>query len=465
MSRLADDRNWFTTREVAGLRLHVLTTRKFKVETARLALRLPLRREDVTANALVPFVLRRGTRQLPTLKAIARHLEGLYGARLGIDVSKIGGTQLVEIRGEAVADAYLPGHGPGTGQLEALLRLIFEVLLEPAMADGHLVPQYVQQEKEILRRRIEGVINNKRQYALHRLIEEMFAGEPFSLHRLGRLEDLPALDAAALFRHYRERILGFPADLLVVNGAGADSVAELTQRVLDALGYRPGAQERHEPAPAAARDGRGQDGTPKSAPPRVVTEAQDVRQGVLALGYRTPVRFDSPDYPAMVMYNGVLGGFPHSKLFTHVRERNSLAYFVYSRLESSQGALIVSAGIDPALRDKALAIIERQIAAMRQGEMEAGELEATRRALIRRWRVSEDEPNTLIDHYLSGLVNGRQRPFSELIADVRRIGADQIVAAAQTVTPDTFYFLTSNAAEARVAQGATVRQEGDASAL
>lgn len=462
---------WFETRELPGLRLHVLTTGKFKVETARLAVRLPLLREHVTANALVPFVLRRGTRRLPTLKAIARHLESLYGARLFVDVGKVGDTQLIELRGETVADAHLPGWQAGTRQLEALLRILFEMWLDPARSDGgHFIEEYVVQEKEILRRRIEGVINNKRQYALHRLVEEMFAGQPFALHRLGRLEDLPALDARALYRAYQERVLGAHADLLLVTSAVADTVAELVERVLGEVGFRPqsavqdGAAATGRPAEGQRLPGEPPGEADGRAPgkPRMVTEAQEVRQGVLALGYRTPVRFASPGYPALVVYNGVLGGFPHSKLFIHVRERNSLAYFVFSRLEPSHGALIVSAGIDPALKDRALAIIQEQLEAIRRGDVDLDEMEATRRALVRRWRVSEDDPNALIDHYLTGLVNGRQRPFAELIEDVGRIGKDEIVAAAEKVAPDTFYFLTSEAgAPARTQQPEPLPARGE----
>ncbi len=451
---------WFETRELAGLRLHVLTTRKFKVETARVAIRLPLVREHVTANALVPMVLRRGTRRLPTLQAIARHLESLYGARVVVDVGKVGDTHLIELRGETVADAHLPGWRPGTRQLEALLRLLFEMWLDPARGpEGRLRDEYVAQEKEILRRRIEGIINNKRQYAVHRLVEEMFADQPFSLHRLGRLEDLPALDGRTLDEAYRSRILGARADLLVVTSAPADDVAELARRLLDEVGWRPADGRLAEVAQAgAAQDGA----VPGGGTPRVVTETHSVRQAVLALGYRTPVRFASPDYPALVVCNGVLGGFPHSKLFVHVRERNSLAYFVYSRIESSHGALLISAGVDPGVKDRAVAIIGEQLEAVRRGDIEPDEMEATRRALVRRWRVDEDDPNALIDHYLVGLVNGRQRPLAELIDQAGRVGRDEVVAVAETVRPDTFYFLTApEPASADAPEGQPVASRGE----
>ena len=48
------------------------------------------------------------------------------------------------------------------------------------------------------------------------------------------------------------------------------------------------------------------------------------------------------------VFNGIFGGFPHSKLFINVREKASLAYYAASRLESHKGLLMVMSGIENA---------------------------------------------------------------------------------------------------------------------
>ncbi|HEY8486671.1 MAG TPA: insulinase family protein, partial [Limnochordales bacterium] len=323
---------WFEVRELPGIRVHVLSTGQFKTISAKLAVRLPLHPPAVTANALVPFVLRRGTRRLPTSQAITRALESMYGARVHVEVGKVGEVQLVEVRGEAVADRFIPGGVAGSGQLESLLRLLLEVLYDPALQGDGFVPTYVHQERELLRRRIEGIINNKPQYAVYRLYEEMFRGEPFALHRLGRREDLEAIEPGSLFRHYLEQLVPRRAELAVVGPVAADEVAGLVQRLSGGLAFVPRA-ELADPPPCQV------DREPEPPPSgwREVSETQDVRQEVLALGFRTRVRFRSAQYPGLMLYNGLLGGFPHSRLFVHVRERHSLAYFAYSRLEPTKG--------------------------------------------------------------------------------------------------------------------------------
>ena len=134
-----------------------------------------------------------------------------------------------------------------------------------------------------------------------------------------------------------------------------------------------------------------------------------VQQSKLVLGYRTGTSFDSEDYYPLLMYNGILGGFPHSKLFVNVREKASLAYYVYSRLERLKGLMVIAAGIEAGEYQKALGIIEKQVEAMARGEISPAEMENTRRSLINALRVQEDSPYPLINAHLEGSIGGPHR--------------------------------------------------------
>lgn len=41
------------------------------------------------------------------------------------------------------------------------------------------------------------------------------------------------------------------------------------------------------------------------------------------MGIRTSITYGDPQYAAALMYNGILGGYPHSKLFVNVREKKA----------------------------------------------------------------------------------------------------------------------------------------------
>src|SRR5690606_20908281 len=130
-----------------------------------------------------------------------------------VDSLKIGETQLLVFDLDVVAGRYL---GTGDEPLEEGLRFLGDVLLRPRLEGGAFRDAYVRQEADVLRRRVEGLINNKRQDALERLRQEMCAGELFGLYRYGTVEGLNALEPQSLFAQYERILRESPVDVFVV---------------------------------------------------------------------------------------------------------------------------------------------------------------------------------------------------------------------------------------------------------
>jgi predicted Zn-dependent peptidase len=419
----------FTRRDLAGgVRVFHAPSRKFKTVTVRCYLHAPLAAAEVTRTAVVPHVLARGSRRWPSLGELARRCEELYGASLTAGVAKVGEAQSVYVGVEVVEDRYLPA---GAGAVAGALELLRALLLEPARdGDGLLRAAVVTQEKANLAHRIQALVNDKVRYASLRCVEEMCRGEPYALHAYGRLEDIPAVDAPAVTRRYEELVAHAPVDVFVVGGEPG-----LGDEVAAAFDRGP---RQAWPLPATQ---------PGRAPeqPRRVVERQAVDQGKLCLGYRTPVRLGDRRYPAMVVYNGVLGGFPHSKLFRNVRERASLAYYASSRYEALKGIVLVAAGIDVARFGDALAIIEAQVADLAAGRITADEFAATQSGLRNRLRSAQDAPGSLIELGLEEAMTGTPRSLAERLDELAAVTPDDVAAVAGQVRLDTVYFLTGEA--------------------
>lgn len=419
-----------------GAGLYVYPTDKFKTITLKVFLRRPLD-EAATENAMLPLVLRRGTERFPTTQAVAKHLEGLYGAHLSADVVKIGEVHVIELSMEVVNDRFIPGGGQHH-QLTAALDTLAQVLRHPVLEKGTFKGEYVDQERETLRRRIEGLINNKRQYAVVRCFEEMFKGEPFGIYKYGRLQDLPNITADSLYKRYQQVLSTSPTDIFVIGAVDPQAVQELAEERLG--------EHRISPVEIAVGDRRAEGaahGSKSDAAGNVkqVVEEQEINQGVVVMGFRAAVRYPDDDYYAMLMYNGVLGAFPHSKLFMNVREKASLAYFAYSRLDATQGIVGVSAGIDVQKYDQAVSIIQEQLRDVQNGSIGDEEMEATRNGLINGYLTNADEAGRVIDSTVVGLINARVRTTDEIIAGIKKVGKEDIQKVARGVALDTVYFL------------------------
>ena len=174
------------------------------------------------------------------------------------------------------------------------------------------------------------------------------------------------------------------------------------------------------------------------AQPRLVTETMDVTQGKLAMGYRC----GSDDYPAMVLANLIFGGTSNSKLFLNVREKLSLCYYASSSYARSKGILTVSSGVETKDFRRAEEEIGRQLAAVQQGDWEDWEQEGALQAIRASLLSLSDSQGALENFYLGQIASGVEETPEELAAALEQVTKERIMAAAQTVRPDTVYFLS-----------------------
>jgi predicted Zn-dependent peptidase len=413
------------------LRLHVLPTRRFKTFAVSLFAGTPLSVSGVTPTALTPFVLRRGTRSYPETIAFREKLDELYGAGFGFDLFKRGDYQVVQFRMDIINDRFVSHDG---SLLREALRFLGEVVTAPALEEGRFRSRYVEAEKSTVAKRLEAIINDKIRYASERCVEEMCRDEPYRLSALGRKEDLAALDAATLYEAYRHWLERASLDLYVAGDTSLEEVQRLARESFQLPDGKPAGYEPAEPRPARAEV-------------QTIVERLDVGQGKLNLGLRTGTLYGSDEYPALLMYNGLLGAFPHSKLFVNVREKASLAYYASSRLDGHKGLITIQSGIEIANYGKVLDMIREQLASMERGEFGKEDIARTRAMLSNQLREIDDSAFERIGFDFHSILSGRERTGEQMIRALEAVTPEQIAAAARGVRLDTIYFLRDRRGE------------------
>lgn len=409
-----------------GIRLTFIPAVKFKTISMALFIHQELAAEKATFTALLPSVLERGCRQYPDNLVLQRELERLYGAALSTDVQKKGERHLISCTLEMMHGKYV---GEGEQMLRRGLSIIGGVTGDPLVVNGGFKEEYVEQEKEQLEKRIKGLINNKAAYAAEKCVQNMCANERFGVFRYGRLEDLERLTPASLWRYYRQILSANPVELYITGDLEAEQVEAAAR---ETVCFTRGPQGDVLPATEVHVE---------PVEEKFVLESMPVNQANLILGYRTGTAYDDPFYPALVLYNGILGSFPHSKLFLNVREKAGLAYYAYSRLEKHKGIMLIAAGIDGGKYELARGIIEKQVEEMARGRISDTELDNSRRGLINNLRLLEDNPYQQINRYLDGEIGGKRYSTAAMIEALEEVGINEIKTVAEKIRLDTVYLL------------------------
>lgn len=411
------------------LPIHFYKTEKYKTNTISLYIRQPLVEETHTLAALIPQVLLRGSQKYPSAGKLGQALEELYGASLYGDTMKRGEEQIIVFRLQVANEKYLKDQTP---LFQEALQLLHEVLINPYLEEGRFSPKFVQLEKDLLLRRIKQLKDDKMRYANMRCVEEMFAQERFRLQAHGSEEQLEAITAEDLFTYYQQLMKHAPMQLFI----SGDLEENIVQQALE----HTFSLQRGETMPIEPTEVRLN--VPEQ---KVITEKTKISQGKLHIGCLTGTSYADDDYVAMMVCNGIFGGFSHSKLFRQVREKESLAYYVASSIESHKGFMMIYSGVEFANYDKTVKIIKEQLEAMKAGSISEDELNQTKAMLINQLREANDQPYNWAERYMHGEISGRMRTADELILDIQRTRTEDVQQVANKIDIDTIYFLTEEA--------------------
>ena len=380
--------------------------------------------EDYSAmNALIPSVLLRGTVPHPDLRAITARLDDLYGAAVSPMSRRVGDYQASGLYLSFMDDRFAL---PGDRVLEGTVDFLAELLQKPLTEGSGFLPEYVESEKKNLISTIQADRNDKRIYAMGRLLKIMCREDSFGLPRLGEPEQVAAIQPDTLYRHFRNMLESAPLEIFYVGSREGSDLADLLRSRLNLA-----ARETTLPPQTGFHSCPGED----------VTETMEVTQGKLCMGFVTPITLKSGLYPAMQVLNVLYGGGMTSKLFQNVREKLSLCYSVGSSYYGSKGILTVSAGIDFDKEADAREEILRQLQLCREGTITQEELVSAREALISSLRAVPDSAGSIESYCFTAILSGKDPSPENAIQAIRDVTLEQVVEAAKTLTLHSTYFL------------------------
>ena len=411
-----------------GVWLSHLREDKFKTACFSVNLLTQLSSETASLNALIPYVLRRGTSSCPDMEAIAAKLDDLYGSSIEPIVRKIGEIQCIGLYASFPEDDFLPA---GNQVRQNMIAFCAEMLLSPMTRGGLFLPAYVESEREKMAEQLASRINNKRAWAVIRCIEEMFRFEDFSVSRFGSEESCRAVHYTKLSRHYKQLLQSCPVELFYCGRASLREVEKLLRRAFATL-------PRGEIDDEIGTDIRM---NALEAEPRVVEEEMAVNQMNLVIGWRLGNCMEDPDLAALYVFNALFGGAPSSRLFLNVREKLSLCYYASSMVDVRKGYLLMSAGIEPDNLEEARSEIFAQLEDLRNGNISDEELTSAIAGVVSDLHSAEDSQDAMENFVLANALSGLDCMPSELAELCKEVTKEQITAIAAGLECDQIYLL------------------------
>ena len=413
-----------------GIKTHIIENALFKTNIICVLLTVPLNLENVTKNALIPFMIRSGSKKYKTQLEINKHLEEMYGASFDCGIDKMGDNQILKFYIEGINDSFLPNKD---NLLKEMSNMLFELVFNTNIEDGKFGDEILKIEKENLRQVIEGRIDDKDFYAFETCISKMYGENGFGLFKYGRLEDIEKINSKDLADHYNKLIQSAKIDIFVsgnLENENFESILEENEQIKSLVPRSENYILNNEYTEIKQNVDNIQE----------IQEKMDITQGKLVIGLDILSKQENLQ-PVALVYNSILGNGANSMLFQNVREKESLAYTARSMYIRQKGNIFIRCGIEIENYDRALKLIKEQVSSIESGNFSDEDIENAKRYLIAGIRaIPEDQDSELI-FYIGAEISKTEESLEFYIDKIQSVTKEEILEFARQIQYNTIYFL------------------------
>lgn len=245
-----------------------------------------------------------------------------------------------------------------TGNLPAALDVIADLLQNPTFPAAELERVRRKQLATLTR-----MLDDPRTVAGNIFAKAVFGDHPYGHTSLGNHAAVQAMSRKDVVGFYRRNIVPGNTAIIFVGDIDTEAASRATKHALGAWST-PGAGTSPPPSPIT-----------QPAQVTLVHKA-DAPQSQLAVG-QLGISRAHPDYFALLLCNAILGGEFTSRINMNLREDKGYTYGAYSSLQLLRGAgtFAVVTGVETTATSAAVAEILKEIAAIREADVSADELE------------------------------------------------------------------------------------------
>ena len=422
----------YTKREIKeGIKVHLIKNDNFKTDFTVVFLTIPLEKENITKNALIPAILRSGSHKYETYQKISEELEMLYGASFDCGIDKTGDNLVLKFYIESINDNYLPQIN---NNLEKVLEILLDIIFDPKVTNDEFEAEYIEIEKRNLEMIIKAQKDDKDQYAYDRCINIMYNNSGYGLSKYGNLEDLQAINSHNLYEQYKQLIDNAKIDIIISGDYEEEKILNYfeTNELIKKLNPRKEKININKYS-TEIKD--------KKDKANEINEELDIVQGKLVIGLDIlpnelgDFRFIS------ILYNAIFGNGVSSKLFQIVREKESLAYTAKSEYIAQKNNIFIRCGIECQNYEKATELIKKLLEDMKNGEFSEEDITKAKDYILAGVDAINEEQDSQILFLFGQELTKMPLTIEEHKNNIQKVTKEQIVEFANKIQLNTIYFL------------------------
>ena len=394
------------------IHLHYRRDKGFKTITTAIFIRTPLEDKKATKTALVAECLRGGCEKYPSMSAISKELEDMWGGVYEVAVIKRGDEQVIYLCLESIKKDF-----------DKAMSFLGEIMFKDNMNNT----EFIENGKDRLKETIKSIKDDAVEYAIETMVEKLAENcdNHFKTPAFGIIENVDEITKKDLKNHWKTMLMESPIEIFVIGDENEEKVITKTKNLF----HKMKRQALTIETKVFSRDKRGE----------AYVEGRNLNQARLAITFSFGVKDTKKIVPLLVL-NEILGGGVGSYLYNSIRESYGLCYSINSFVFKQKMLLVVQSGIDKNSFQMAIRGIREEVKKL-SIHITKADIETAKKALIKEYNGYMDTPYDMINTGFSLLILNKDMNLEKFKDSIKSVKEEEVIELAKEMKEEISYFL------------------------
>ncbi len=406
--------------------LHMIQTDKFKTISIKVNLKRKIKKDEITKSNMLINVLFDSTAKYSNKRLLEIETEELYGLKYRGSNYQSGIYTVMSFDIVLLMEKYTE-----PGMIEKSLAFLSEIIFNPNIKDNGFEETSFKMAYQLMDDYISSLEENTPLYSQIRMLEDMNDKAVFAYRSSGYKDDLNNINRFNLYQYYLDILANAMVDIFVIGNFDTEKMQKTILKYLP-FKSKPAFNESHFISYNSIH-----------STVQEYIEHKNINQSRLVMGALLKDASDFELRYVFMIYNYILGGSPDSKLFKHVREKESLCYNISSTHQPLVSLLIIQAGINKDQYRKAVNLIKQELESMKKGEFLEEDLIKAKSTYINSLYELQDNEDSIISLY-SGIEYLNSDDIDTRINKIQKVSLEDVRKLANKIYLDTIYLLEGN---------------------
>ena len=342
----------YIKKSLGAYNLHVIKTDLYKTITVKVFFREVVKKENITKRNFLSRLMMLGTKDYPTKVELTKKEQDLYAVNISGANRRIGNYLDTGLSLRVLNDKYTE-----VGNFENCIDLLNSIIFNPKVINNKFSLEDFNTVYEEYKADLTSLIENKMNYSLVRGLELTSKDTPIGYRSIGYLEDLEKITPENLYDYYLEVINHNFVDIFILGDVDLEYITNLFREKFPINTFKKAPQK------ALLEE-------LKVSKVKTIKELLKAEQDnlVITLNLNNLTEYER-NYP-LSLFNAILGGGSESLLFREIREKNSLAYYIYSVPNKLDNLIIIRGGVTKGKSNAAIGIIKKILKDLALGKID-----------------------------------------------------------------------------------------------